>query len=304
MLRSRIAGPALVLVLATVTFTVMAFASSRPSGATERSSATSSPQVQAGETLFIAHCSSCHGPNGIGSSKAPALINAGEAAADFYLRTGRMPLSYPAQQALNHRPYFNNAQINAIVAYVGALPAINNQPNNTGPGIPNVAPVCPSDTKGGYGNVANSVSGTDKDFSYEGAGGKGGGLGGHGHGPCTTLSQGLNLFALNCAQCHDASGSGGMLSHGNLVPTLHNASATIVAEAIRVGPEPMPIFGPKQLSDQQVSAIVNYVQYLRRPADRGGLGIAHFGPVPEGFVGIVVGLFILLIFTRLVGTRE
>jgi ubiquinol-cytochrome c reductase cytochrome c subunit len=301
MSRSRFTGPALVIVLAAIAFSVLAFTSARPSGASEQSAATLSPQVEAGETLFIAHCSSCHGPNGIGSSKAPSLISAGEAAADFYLRTGRMPLAFNAQQALTHRPYFNNAQINALDAYVAALPQINHQPNNTGPGIPNVDPVCASDTHGGFGNVASKIAG---DFSYEGAGGQGGGLAGHGRGPCTTLSEGLQLFELNCAQCHDASGSGGMLSHGNFIPSLHNANARTVAEAVRVGPSPMPIFGPKQLSDEQVSAIANYVQYLRSPADRGGLGIAHFGPVPEGFVGIVVGLFILLIFTRLVGTRS
>lgn len=298
--RSRLAGPALVVVLAAVAFSVMAF-TARSSSATESASTNPGGEVQAGATLFVAHCSSCHGPNGVGSQKAPELINAGAAAADLFLRTGRMPLNYPGQQALNHRPYFNDAQIRALDAYVAALPQINNRPNYTGPGIPTVAPVCPSDTRGGTGNVASHYSG---DYSFEGSGGQGGALGGKGPGPCTTLSEGLSLFSLNCAQCHDASGSGGMISHGNVVPTLKDANATLVAEAVRVGPEPMPIFGPQQLSDHQMSAIVNYVQYLRSPADAGGLAIAHFGPVPEGFVGIVVGLFILLIFTRLIGTRE
>lgn len=292
--RPRAAGPALVVVLAAVAFSVMAFAA--PAGSAQPAAVSTNPSdIAAGRTLFIAHCSSCHGDNGVGSQEAPELINAGAAAADFYLSTGRMPLSDPHKQALRHRPYFNKTQIRQLVAYVNALPKINGRPNDTGPTIPNVAPTC--DTKGGAGNVASHQD-------FEGPGGTGGGLGGHGKGECTTLAEGLQLFSLNCAQCHDASGSGGMLSKGNVVPSLSQANAVTVAEAVRVGPNPMPIFGPKQLTDKQVSAIANYVQYLRDPANRGGLAIAHFGPVPEGFVGIVIGLFILLVVTRLIGTRE
>ena len=276
----------------------MVFSAGRGSAA-EPPVSTNPADIHAGDTLFIAHCSSCHGNNGVGTQKAPSLINAGAAAADFYLSTGRMPLSQPGDQAQRNRPFFDHAQIRQLVAYINALPQIDGQPNNTGPTIPTVSPVC--DVSGGAGNVANSQKG---DYGFEGAGGQGGGLGGHGPGPCTTLAQGLQLFSLNCAQCHDASGSGGMLSKGNVVPSLKDATVTQAAEAMRVGPLPMPIFGPKQLSNEQVSAIANYVEYLRKPADRGGLGIAHFGPVPEGFVGIVIGLLIMLIATRLIGTRE
>lgn len=294
----RYSGPALVVALAAVAFSVMAFSAGSGSAA-EPPVSTNPADIQAGDALFIAHCSSCHGNNGVGSEKAPALINSGAAAADFYLSTGRMPLSEPGDQAQRTRPFFNPHEIRQLVAYVNALPQINGEPNNTGPTIPSISPVC--DTSGGAGNVANAQKG---DYGFEGAGGSGGGLGGHGPGPCTTLAQGLQLFSLNCAQCHDASGSGGMLSKGNMVPSLKDATAVQVAEAVRVGPQPMPIFGPRELSDEQVSAIANYVQYLRKPADRGGLGIAHFGPVPEGFVGIVIGLFIMLVATRLIGTRE
>jgi ubiquinol-cytochrome c reductase cytochrome c subunit len=118
-----------------------------------------------------------------------------------------------------------------------------------------------------------------------------------------TLSEGQSNFALDCAQCHPGVGSGGLLSKGNVVPGLRNANLTQVAEAIRVGPRPMPTFGPGQLSEAQVSAIAHYVQYLHQPTDRGGLGISHFGPVAEGFVGIVGGLGLLLVASRLIGNR-
>jgi len=293
--RARVSGPALVISMAAVAFSVMVV-SAGPTTASETSVSTAPADIQAGTILYNEHCSSCHGANGVGSVKAPELIDAGAAAADFYLETGRMPLNNPGDQALRHEPFFSATQIRQLVAYINNLGV---QAGREGPTIPTVSPVC--DVHGGAGNVASSQAGN---YGFEGAGGAGGVLGGHGSGLCTTLAEGQQLFSLNCAQCHDASGSGGMLSHGDIVPSMKDSTATQVAEAVRVGPLPMPVFGPNQLSDHQVSALANYVEYLRRPADRGGLAIAHFGPVPEGFVGIVIGLFVLLIASRLIGTRE
>jgi ubiquinol-cytochrome c reductase cytochrome c subunit len=65
----------------------------------------------------------------------------------------------------------------------------------------------------------------------------------------------------------------------------------------------MPVFGPETLSPGQASDIAAYVQYLRRPKNRGGLGLGHIGPIAEGFVGWVVGMGLLLLATRLIGTR-
>jgi ubiquinol-cytochrome c reductase cytochrome c subunit len=65
----------------------------------------------------------------------------------------------------------------------------------------------------------------------------------------------------------------------------------------------MPVFGPLTLSDQQASDVAAYVQYLRHPKNRGGLGLGHIGPIAEGFVGWVVGMGLLLLVTRLIGTR-
>lgn len=229
--------------------------------------------IMAGQQLFQAHCQSCHGFQGQGGqTNAPALVNVGAAAADFYLTTGRMPLNSPSNQPLRHRPYFDGTQIRQLVAYVNALPAITGS-GQSGPTIPTVAPLCATATPDP-------------------------------HNPgCVTLSDGQRAFALNCAQCHQAAGSGGMLSRGNVVPGLHNANLTQVAEAIRVGPKPMPVFGTAQMSDQQMSAVAQYVQYLHHPADPGGLGISHFGPVAEGFVGVIFGFGLLWFATRMIGTR-
>jgi ubiquinol-cytochrome c reductase cytochrome c subunit len=226
--------------------------------------------IQAGQQLYQEHCQSCHGYQGQGGVPgAPPLVSVGAAAADFYLTTGRMPLNNPGNEPLRHHPYFDPTQIRQLVAYVNALPQITGS-NVSGPTIPTVQPLCSTNTPAA---------------------------------DCVTLSKGQSLFAVNCAQCHQAAGSGGMLSKGDVVPGLNNANLTQVAEAIRVGPKPMPIFGTNQLSDADMSAIANYVQYLHHPADPGGLGISHFGPVAEGFVGIIIGFGILLFAVRMIGTR-
>jgi ubiquinol-cytochrome c reductase cytochrome c subunit len=117
------------------------------------------------------------------------------------------------------------------------------------------------------------------------------------------LSTGNQLFSLNCAPCHNDVGAGGALGYGFIAPPLTHSTPLQVVEAMRVGPRPMPVFGPATLSDQQASDIAAYVQYLRRPKNRGGLGLGHIGPIAEGFVGWVVGLGLLLLATRLIGTR-
>jgi hypothetical protein len=44
--------------------------------------------------------------------------------------------------------------------------------------------------------------------------------------------------------------------------------------------------------------------YLRDPEDRGGAGLSHVGPLIEGFVAILVGLGLLVVLTRFLGTRS
>jgi ubiquinol-cytochrome c reductase cytochrome c subunit len=226
--------------------------------------------IAAGQTLYQAHCQSCHGYQGQGGVPgAPALVNVGAAAADFYLTTGRMPLNNPANEPLRHHRFFTDQEISQLDSYINALPEITGI-GEPGPTIPTVEPLCPSST------------------AQPG---------------CVTLSEGSALFAINCAQCHQAAGSGGMLSKGNVVPSLHNANITQVAEATRIGPKPMPIFGTNQLTDHQISAIAHYVQYLHKPSNPGGLGISHFGPVAEGFVGILAGFCLLWFAARMIGNR-
>ncbi len=77
--------------------------------------------VAIGESLFNVNCVSCHGTGGVGTASAPTLIGVGEAAADFQLQTGRMPLADPQGQAPSKPPAFSDQEIQALVAYVGSL---------------------------------------------------------------------------------------------------------------------------------------------------------------------------------------
>ncbi len=269
--RRLLAGPLAIVGLGVIAFSTLSITGT-VHGAAQPS--TNPADIAAGQQLYTAHCQSCHGINGVGGvNGAPELIDAGAAAADFYLTTGRMPLNNPSDQPIRHRPYFDPHQIFLIVSYVNALPEINGATKH-GPGIPTILPECPTSEQNDN------------------------------HPPgCVTLAEGQINYLLDCSQCHHANQAGGMLSKGYVVPGMRNSTPTQVAEAARVGPKPMPVFGPGQLSEAQLSAIANYVDFLNHNSQHGGLSISRWGPVAEGFVGILLGLIIILIFVRLIGTR-
>ena len=75
-----------------------------------------------GAGLFAANCSRCHGVAGQGlPDKGPSLKHVGALAADFYLRTGYMPLSDSGAQPSRSRVLFGEGQIRAMVSYVASL---------------------------------------------------------------------------------------------------------------------------------------------------------------------------------------
>ncbi len=86
------------------------------------------------------------------------------------------------------------------------------------------------------------------------------------------LAEGGELFRLNCAQCHGATGRGAPLSAGKYAPGLYDATDTQIYTAMLSGPESMPVFGDNQLTPSQKRAIVNYVQTLKAQKDPGGAG--------------------------------
>lgn len=203
--------------------------------------------VAAGRELFLTACVNCHGVGGEGTDQGPTLIGVGAAAADFMLRTGRMPLNDPGDQAMHKRPAYDDTQIEQLVAYVASL--------GPGPGIPEV------DTEAG------------------------------------NLATGGEIFRQDCAACHQAAGSGGALSDGTIAPDVHEATAVEIAEAVRIGPGQMPVFGSDIISDDELDSLVRYVLELDDPESPGGFRLG-IGPVAEGFVALLAGLGGLMLIAR------
>jgi ubiquinol-cytochrome c reductase cytochrome c subunit len=102
-------------------------------------SAASRDQIQRGKHLYGAYCVACHGANGSGvrhpteigagphrsqseeRAVGPSLRGVGALSADFYLRTGYMPLQHAGVQPRRSRVLFSDDQIRALVAYVASL---------------------------------------------------------------------------------------------------------------------------------------------------------------------------------------
>ena len=86
--------------------------------------------LKQGRQLYVEGCSDCHGIGATGTSVAPSLRGVGAQAADFFLRTGRMPLADPGQEPLRGPPSYSDSQIKALDAYIGSF---------GGPPIPKVS---------------------------------------------------------------------------------------------------------------------------------------------------------------------
>jgi len=117
------------------------------------------------------------------------------------------------------------------------------------------------------------------------------------------LTEGGELFRLNCAQCHNFAGEGGALSSGKRAPSLTEADDLTIYTAMLSGPENMPVFGDNQLTPDEKRSIINYVQTIKAQADPGGAGIGRVGPVAEGLIIWLVGIGALLFGIFWMGTK-
>jgi len=211
--------------------------------------------IPAGQALFETFCSSCHGTDASGTSRAPNLVGLGPATVDFWVTTGRMPAENPnAVQAPRKPAKLTDKQALEIAAWVNSL-------DPSEPAIPHV-------------NLKHA-----------------------------NLSDGFNLFSLNCAACHTITGAGDALAYGTYAPSLRSATPTQVAEAIRTGPGNMPRF-TGNLTDKQVRDLVAYVtEKIQHPSNPGGFALGGVGPVAEGFVALLFGVGVLTLVAYWIGER-
>ena len=102
-------------------------------------SAAQGDAVKRGAALYGQYCVACHGMNGegvlqpkpIGAARGrdqdqqnalgPSLRGVGPLAADFYLRTGYMPLPRVGVQPRRSRVFLHERSIQALIAYVASL---------------------------------------------------------------------------------------------------------------------------------------------------------------------------------------
>lgn len=223
-----------------------------------------------GKALYMRDCAWCHGRDATGTARGPQILEGtnGPAFLDFVLSTGRMPLQRPDQRMARGPSIYTDEEIDEIVAFVGSL-------GTEGPDVPVIAL-------------------EDADLAHGGV-----------------------LYQENCAACHSTTGIGGALTEGTggssddgpvrprtVIPPVTEGTPVEVAEAIRVGPGTMPVFGEETFDDDDLNAIVAYVEYLKDPDDRGGASFGRVGPVVEGAIGWIVGLGLLIIFIRWIGTKR
>jgi ubiquinol-cytochrome c reductase cytochrome c subunit len=117
------------------------------------------------------------------------------------------------------------------------------------------------------------------------------------------VSEGFHLFTEHCAGCHQAVAEGGYVTDAR-VPKIKADTPTQIAEAVRVGPYLMPKFSRKHISDRQLNSIIAYIEASKQPNDRGGWGIGHIGPVPEGLVTWFIAAVALVGLCVLIGERR
>jgi ubiquinol-cytochrome c reductase cytochrome c subunit len=114
------------------------------------------------------------------------------------------------------------------------------------------------------------------------------------------LSRGGELFRLNCAACHVASGAGAAIGGGRDAPSLMESTPTEVGQAIIVGPGAMPVFGSFTASD--IDSVAAYVEELQAQDAAGVEDFGGAGPVAEGLAAWLLALLPLVALTRWIGT--
>ena len=80
-----------------------------------------SPLAVRGSHLYGQYCLGCHRANAAGGPDAPSLQGVGALAADFYLRTGYMPLRHLGEQPRRQPLILGDRQIRALVAYIASF---------------------------------------------------------------------------------------------------------------------------------------------------------------------------------------
>ncbi|WP_026918689.1 c-type cytochrome [Gordonia shandongensis] len=272
-LRRRASGTVFLLLGLVAAGLIAALVSPDPQVATADDRGSSS-MIDAGKKLYETSCITCHGKNLEGvDDRGPSLIGVGDAAVYFQVSTGRMPAARNEAQALRKPSKYTEAQIDQLGAYIQAMgggPRAMYEKNPDGSlkkedGFPVLA--------------MDSLRGDD-------------------------IGRGSELFRLNCASCHNFTGRGGALSSGKFAPPLTDVNPQQLYTAMLTGPQNMPKFSNRQLSEDEKKDIIGFIRYVDSANPSGGLGLGGFGPVSEGMVMWVVGVTAVVAGAMWIGSRN
>ncbi|MGM1016583.1 MAG: c-type cytochrome [Actinomycetota bacterium] len=111
------------------------------------------------------------------------------------------------------------------------------------------------------------------------------------------VSNGAELFRINCAMCHNVAGAGGALTEGKYAPALSETSALHIYAAMVTGPQNMPVFGDMNLSDEDKRDIISALIYQQEAVQVGGFTLGSLGPVSEGLFIWIFGIGALVAIT-------
>jgi ubiquinol-cytochrome c reductase cytochrome c subunit len=159
--RRPVAGYA-ALLLGLVFVGLLYGALTRTGGGAQAEPTSAQQDIGAGQKLFEATCSSCHGLDAQGTSQAPSLIGAGAAAVDFQMATGRMPAKEVGAENERKPTDFTSQQIYEIADYVASL--------GGGPPIPDAQQVSTAGADTGLGSQLFSAN-CAQCHGFAGAGG-------------------------------------------------------------------------------------------------------------------------------------
>jgi ubiquinol-cytochrome c reductase cytochrome c subunit len=223
-------------------------------------------EIGTGQQIFTKNCSSCHGLNGEG------VTVKGTVAGPNIQNAGAAAVSFQmssgrmpmAGQQQQSRRTTNTFSADEIKAVAEYVGALG-----IGPGLPSSSQY---DTSG---------------LTAE------------------QIAKGGELFRTNCSACHNYAGKGGALSNGNYAPPLTGTGVTNaeIWEAVRTGPQNMPVFSPTQLSDQDVKTVIAYLSEVNSSSDSGGYSLGGVGPVTEGAAAWILGIGGLVGFALWIASR-
>lgn len=104
------------------------------------------------------------------------------------------------------------------------------------------------------------------------------------------IARGGALFRANCSACHGIIGGGGAMPEGKYAPSLADTEDVHIWEAVRSGPQQMPMFSKEVLHDDDVREIIGYLNAAHEQPRYGGLGMGDHGPVTEGLWIFILGI--------------